>query len=356
MEWKNEDTVLLASYLPDKVKKGMDMIGFDLDGTLIEPKSGSKFSKNSDDWKFLFPNVVSTLKELSKTYQVVIYTNQKGLNNDTKIKEFQDKLDKIVKKMGINVYLFAALKDDEFRKPLPGMYSTYMKPLCGNNMTYYCGDAAGRKEDFSDTDLKFALNLGIPFKIPEQVFEDTSLEFTHTPDYFDVLKKTKGNYDLKFRKKEMVILIGLPGSGKSNIATLFPDNYLVVNRDTLGTIKKCLKEAETGLKNGKCVVIDNTNMGADSRKEFIDLGKKYGYSIRAINLKTPKMIYQHNNRIRSYLSGGKIKRIPEIVYRTMTNKYQEPTKAEGFDEIEEHTFKLQNTDAVKNGKYFTYMT
>lgn len=36
--------------------------------------------------------------------------------------------------------------------------------------SFYCGDAAGRKDakhkDFSDSDLKFALNVGIEFKTP----------------------------------------------------------------------------------------------------------------------------------------------------------------------------------------------
>ena len=40
--------------------------------------------------------------------------------------------------------------------------------------SFFCGDAAGRKtkthKDFSDTDLKFALNVGVPFKTPEVMF------------------------------------------------------------------------------------------------------------------------------------------------------------------------------------------
>ena len=42
------------------------------------------------------------------------------------------------------------------------------------NKSFYCGDAAGRKDgkhkDFSDSDYKFALNSGLPFKTPENLF------------------------------------------------------------------------------------------------------------------------------------------------------------------------------------------
>lgn len=39
--------------------------------------------------------------------------------------------------------------------------------------SFYCGDAAGRKgppKDFSDTDLKFAINVKLPFLTPEEYF------------------------------------------------------------------------------------------------------------------------------------------------------------------------------------------
>ena len=37
--------------------------------------------------------------------------------------------------------------------------------------SFYVGDAAGRKKDFSDSDLKFAENIGITFYTPEEYFE-----------------------------------------------------------------------------------------------------------------------------------------------------------------------------------------
>ena len=42
--------------------------------------------------------------------------------------------------------------------------------------SFYCGDAAGRpatknkEKDFSDSDLKFAHNIGITFQVPESLF------------------------------------------------------------------------------------------------------------------------------------------------------------------------------------------
>lgn len=42
--------------------------------------------------------------------------------------------------------------------------------------SFFCGDAAGRKKtatrpgDFSDGDIKFALNVGVKFKLPEDLF------------------------------------------------------------------------------------------------------------------------------------------------------------------------------------------
>ena len=72
---------------------------------------------------------------------------------------------------------------DEYRKPAVGMWNYLQDKLSKGKATkldieksFYCGDAAGRpktattKADFSDSDIKFALNLGLKFKLPEDVF------------------------------------------------------------------------------------------------------------------------------------------------------------------------------------------
>ena len=59
------------------------------------------------------------------------------------------------------------------------MWNLFSEKYNGKNKidmqnSFYCGDAAGRKDgkhkDFSDSDYKFALNVGISFKTPENLF------------------------------------------------------------------------------------------------------------------------------------------------------------------------------------------
>ena len=42
---------------------------------------------------------------------------------------------------------------------------------------------------------------------------------------------------------EMVVMVGCPASGKSTFRKRYfePNGYVVVNRDTMGTMQKCVK-------------------------------------------------------------------------------------------------------------------
>ena len=46
-----------------------------------------------------------------------------------------------------------------------------------------------------------------------------------------------------FQSPEMVIMVGCPASGKSTFRKRYlePHGYVAVNRDTMGTMQKCIK-------------------------------------------------------------------------------------------------------------------
>lgn len=69
--------------------------------------------------------------------------------------------------------LYAASHRDMYRKPMPGMWNMFtadFKLEPDLSLSFFCGDAAGRARDHTDTDYKLALNIGVPFHIPETFF------------------------------------------------------------------------------------------------------------------------------------------------------------------------------------------
>ena len=73
------------------------IIAFDMDGTLISTKSGAKFPKSEDDWKFLFPNIPEILRQnYENGAHLAIISNQNGVaKGHTTITELTKKLESI---------------------------------------------------------------------------------------------------------------------------------------------------------------------------------------------------------------------------------------------------------------------
>jgi KaiC/GvpD/RAD55 family RecA-like ATPase len=88
--------------------------------------------------------------------------------------------------------------------------------------------------------LKFALNVGIEFKTPENLFfgqidkiEVKGFDPKTIPEAGEVVVGKGDKVD--FVEKEMVIFVGSPGSGKSTFWKNYMSQYARVNRDTLKT-------------------------------------------------------------------------------------------------------------------------
>ena len=129
----------------------------------------------------------------------------------------------------------------------------------------YCGDAAGRpkdwkpgkKKDFSCVDRAFANNIRILFKTPEEYFlKESAAKFEwDSIDPHSIVKKASTSSssinpkDFVSSSQEVVLLVGVPASGKSTFAKTYfvCEGYERINRDTLKTKEKCIKMAQKAL-------------------------------------------------------------------------------------------------------------
>lgn len=188
----------------DIIAKGgkVDINSFDLDDTLVKTKSGVKFARTADDWKWWNDIVPLKLKEWinSKPNErlIVIFTNQGGVTNNQQPAKPSVSFEKLLGRLHLiltelsplPVLLYAATKKSaadtklnkgspaelhkHYRKPGIGMWEHMVQDLGASVNTgslLYVGDAAGRKNDFSNSDKEFAAAAGVQFMTPEKYFE-----------------------------------------------------------------------------------------------------------------------------------------------------------------------------------------
>lgn len=350
--WITEGSVLVKLY--NSFKGGKKMISFDMDDTLITPLSKKNFGKNEKDWKLFAEKKIMEDKfneYKDKDYIFVVFSNQNGIEAGHTTEEiFWKKMDLVFAELKFPFIVFAAVKKDFYRKPCIGMFELFESKYNDNNIidkssSYFIGDAAGRKKDqsypkndFSNSDYKFALNNGLNFLTPEEFFLNIKQKIPKIDLELHTFDNNLNNH-IKFDEKtqEMIILVGSPGSGKSTYCAnvLVPKGYVRVNQDTLKTEKKCLDVASTEIKNGKSVIIDCTNPKKEKRSIYIKLAKDNKIKVRCFVMNVEKELAFHLNNLREINNerthhSGAVNKIP---IHTFYKYFEEPTKNEGLDEV-----------------------
>lgn len=370
IKWTETDHYLRGIWnTVDQLTVPVRIAGFDLDDTLIHRP------KKNGIWSLWIDTIPITINKLiNDKYAIIIFTNQGGMtmNKNFDIPLWKIHVTKIIKKIlkitQDNFYfaIYVAKQYDLYRKPNLGLWSLMKKDL-GVSLSvksFFCGDAAGRlgdKKDFSDTDRKFALNIGIKFCTPEELFIEDYIEKTpFTLSGFNPLEfiknyKDKFNYNFKPRQKELIIMVGFPGSGKSEFVKkyILPHNYIHVNRDICKT--QCINLTKSAMKDGKSIVIDNTNLDDVTRSKYIMLAVQNQYEkIRCIYLDMNIEMAKHLNNVRHVYSDGQIPKVSNIAYNMLKKKFILPTPSEHFDKIEkiDTYFNLDKLDDPKWKKIF----
>lgn len=146
----------------------------DLDGTLIETKSGEPFPQDYDDWQFK-KHIKEAIQEYNPKY-IFIISNQGGIEagyvNESmfraKLNVIMDEMRKWGNYVVDGVYCCSNNPNDLFRKPNVGMIDYFRYDYVdgydfGNSQALMIGDASGLDGKFSDSDLQCAKLAGIKY-------------------------------------------------------------------------------------------------------------------------------------------------------------------------------------------------
>lgn len=291
---------------PTIYKRYSFVAAFDLDWTLAYNEF-KLYPKDPDDIQIL-PHRRKYLEGLIKRgYTLAIFTNQSAVSAGEKQNKVE-RVKKFLKMLELPVWTFISTEKDmteksvknTTRKPAVGMFELFKK-IFSRKIDYlvYVGDALGRPQDFSNSDLEFGRAISARVYSPEEIFPGTSVP--------------------SFKKnKELVVFVGMPGSGKSRYYKEFlSSTHILISRDILKTKAKVLKELENVLTTGRSIAIDNTSPSQEDREVFYKLAQKYGYTI--------KVLYMlHNGTGYNDLRGED--RVPTIAYNLYFKNMVPPTE------------------------------
>ena len=151
------------------------------------------------------------------------------------------------------------------------------------------------------------------------------------------------------------MLMAFPGAGKSTLVKEYTDQgFFKISRDDYGGGLSELNDViDRNIKMGKeKIILDNTYMTQDSRREAIQLAKKNGFWITGIHLNTSIEDSMYNAVSRMIGRHGKLFMTPDdykkskdpnmfpiaALYKAK-KAFEKPSTAEGFDEIKTVNFK-----------------
>lgn len=133
---------------------------------------------------------------------------------------------------------------------------------------------------------------------------------------------------------EVVVFVGLQGSGKTTFYRhRFGATHVLVSKDLLRNNRRPQRRQmqliEEALRDGRPVVVDNTNPTVEDRAAIIELARRHEARVVGIHFDSPFEDCLERNAGRS----GKAK-VPTVALLCTRGRMQVPTMQEGFDRLD----------------------